>query len=280
VILINLLPHREEKRRQRKQAFFAGLGGWRRWGLAGGRHLVRVLQQMTRPAGAQRVPEGRDRARPRSRTSPRCAPRSTPEGAPEGGRRPADRPQHAGAPARRTGQADARGRLPDVASSRRQTVQVTGVAQTNERVSEFLRNTLYNSPWLERPSWSRSRPSTQRRRVRETARLFEFSMRVSIKRPGAAGRGRRARRRRGRKAREVRIMAPRVQTPTGFERPACFDQAARSSGASTPTNPANGRCCPRWRSGWPPVAVVVGSAGSLLLSGADELQAEREASPG
>jgi type IV pilus assembly protein PilN len=26
MILINLLPHREEKRRLRKQAFFAGLG--------------------------------------------------------------------------------------------------------------------------------------------------------------------------------------------------------------------------------------------------------------
>ena len=26
MILINLLPHREEKRRQRKQAFFVGLG--------------------------------------------------------------------------------------------------------------------------------------------------------------------------------------------------------------------------------------------------------------
>ena len=32
-----------------------------------------------------------------------------------------------------------------------QVVLVTGMAQTNERVSEFLRNTLYNSPWLERP---------------------------------------------------------------------------------------------------------------------------------
>jgi type IV pilus assembly protein PilN len=30
-------------------------------------------------------------------------------------------------------------------------VLVSGMAQTNERVSEFLRNTLYNSPWLERP---------------------------------------------------------------------------------------------------------------------------------
>ncbi len=32
-----------------------------------------------------------------------------------------------------------------------QVVLVSGMAQTNERVSEFLRNTLYNSPWLERP---------------------------------------------------------------------------------------------------------------------------------
>jgi type IV pilus assembly protein PilN len=29
VILINLLPHREAKRRQRKQAFFVGLGAAR-----------------------------------------------------------------------------------------------------------------------------------------------------------------------------------------------------------------------------------------------------------
>ena len=32
-----------------------------------------------------------------------------------------------------------------------QVVAISGVAQTNERVSEFLRNALYNSTWLERP---------------------------------------------------------------------------------------------------------------------------------
>jgi type IV pilus assembly protein PilN len=41
-------------------------------------------------------------------------------------------------------------------------VTLTGKAETNERVSEFLRNTLYNSPWLERPEWkSRQRPIRQ-----------------------------------------------------------------------------------------------------------------------
>jgi type IV pilus assembly protein PilN len=32
-----------------------------------------------------------------------------------------------------------------------QVVAVKGVAQTNERVSELLRNTLYNSAWLTKP---------------------------------------------------------------------------------------------------------------------------------
>jgi hypothetical protein len=102
VILINLLPHREAKRRQRKQAFFVG---WprRRAGAGGCRHLVRRwLQQMTSGQEARnQFLKARSRAwTSRSRTSPRCAPRSTPEGAPEGGGRPADRPQHPGAAAR------------------------------------------------------------------------------------------------------------------------------------------------------------------------------------
>jgi type IV pilus assembly protein PilN len=42
-------------------------------------------------------------------------------------------------------------------------VLVTGMAQTNERVSEFLRNTLYNSPWLERPELVEIKTVTLRR---------------------------------------------------------------------------------------------------------------------
>ena len=65
-----------------------------------------------------------------------------------------------------------------------QTVTVTGVAQTNERVSEFLRNSLYNSTWLERPELIEIKavPATAQGRA---SRLFDFSMRVSIKRPQA-----------------------------------------------------------------------------------------------
>jgi len=67
-----------------------------------------------------------------------------------------------------------------------QVVAITGIAQTNERVSEFLRNTLYSSAWLERPELVEIKAATVTAADRDQRRLFEFSMRVSIKRPAAA----------------------------------------------------------------------------------------------
>jgi type IV pilus assembly protein PilN len=62
-------------------------------------------------------------------------------------------------------------------------VAITGIAQTNERVSEFLRNTLYNSPWLEKPELVEIKAANVTAANKEQRRLSEFSMRVSIKRP-------------------------------------------------------------------------------------------------
>ena len=69
-------------------------------------------------------------------------------------------------------------------------VLVTGMAQTNERVSEFLRNTLYNSPWLEKPELVEIKTATPAQGSagatgRDQRRLNEFSMRLSLKRPQA-----------------------------------------------------------------------------------------------
>jgi type IV pilus assembly protein PilN len=66
-----------------------------------------------------------------------------------------------------------------------QTVAIKGIAQTNERVSELLRNTFYNSPWLEKPELIEIK-ATNQGAGRDARRLFEFSMRVSIKRPQPA----------------------------------------------------------------------------------------------
>ena len=69
-----------------------------------------------------------------------------------------------------------------------QVVSVTGVAQTNERVSELLRNTQNNSPWLERPELVEIKAAPVNPAARDQRRLYEFSMRVNLKRPqGPAG---------------------------------------------------------------------------------------------
>jgi type IV pilus assembly protein PilN len=80
VILINLLPHREARRRQRKQSFFIGLGAC---ALAGALIVgiwYSVLQQMTSAQESRNsfLSAEITRLDTRSRTSPRCAPRSKP----------------------------------------------------------------------------------------------------------------------------------------------------------------------------------------------------------
>ena len=64
-----------------------------------------------------------------------------------------------------------------------QTVAVSGIAQTNERVSEFLRNTAYNSPWLERPELIEIKAVAASASSRDAKRLFDFSVRLTLKRP-------------------------------------------------------------------------------------------------
>jgi type IV pilus assembly protein PilN len=67
-----------------------------------------------------------------------------------------------------------------------QVVSVTGIAQTNERVSEFLRNTQYNSTWVEKPELVEIKVANANTTARDQRRLFEFSMRVTLKRPQVA----------------------------------------------------------------------------------------------
>jgi type IV pilus assembly protein PilN len=194
VILINLLPHREVKRAARKRAFFATLGA----SAVAGALVVGLwyagLQQLTAAQQSRNAflqaeitrldSQIRDIANLRAEIdalrarqkavedlqTDRNIPvylldelvRQTPEGVYL-------------ATIRQTGG----------------TVAVTGLAQTNERVSEFLRNTAYNSPWLERPELIEIKiaPPPQGQGARaalDQRRLFEFSMRVSLKRPQAA----------------------------------------------------------------------------------------------
>lgn len=63
-----------------------------------------------------------------------------------------------------------------------QRVALSGYAQSNERVSELLRNLGNNSPWLERPDLVEIKAATLGQ-GRDAKRVFDFTVNVGIKRP-------------------------------------------------------------------------------------------------
>jgi type IV pilus assembly protein PilN len=63
-----------------------------------------------------------------------------------------------------------------------QRVVLNGYAQSNERVSELLRNLGANSPWLERPDLIEIRSATVGG-GKDVKKVFDFTVNVGIKRP-------------------------------------------------------------------------------------------------
>jgi type IV pilus assembly protein PilN len=65
-----------------------------------------------------------------------------------------------------------------------QSVAITGYAQSQERVSDLLRNTANNSQWLEKPELGEIKAANVTiGNTKEVKQLFEFTMKVGIKRP-------------------------------------------------------------------------------------------------
>jgi type IV pilus assembly protein PilN len=190
VILINLLPHREEKRRQRKRAFFATLATCAVLGLAIAGAWYVVLQQLTSAQQARNdflkaeisrlEVQIKDIATLRAEIEALKARQKAVEGL------QTDR----NTPVYLLDELVKQTPEGIYLTSVKQTgnvVLISGMAQTNERVSEFLRNTLYNSPWLERPELveiktSAPAPGTAAA-PRDQRRLNEFSMRLTLKSP-------------------------------------------------------------------------------------------------
>jgi len=190
VILINLLPHREERRKQRKRAFFVGLGVAAGCGLLIAGLWYGALQQMTQAQQARNnflrdeitKLEGqiKDIATLRAEIDSLKAR----QGAVEDLQLNRNVPVHLlDELVRLTPEGIYLAGIKQTDS----TVLVNGVAQTNERVSEFLRNAQSNSPWLDRMELVEIKAVMQPPAPgsREQRRLFEFALRVSIKQPGA-----------------------------------------------------------------------------------------------
>lgn len=185
MILINLLPHREERRKRRKAAFFLGLGLAAAGGLlvVGAWYLgveqlkagqqernafitaeIKKLELQIKDIAALKAEIEALKARQKAvedLQTDRNVPvhllnelvRQTPEGI-----------------------------FFRTVKQEGQVLTLTGVAQTNERVSELLRNTSKNSEWLFKPELIeiKAGPGVAGQAQK---RVFDFSMRISVKRP-------------------------------------------------------------------------------------------------
>jgi type IV pilus assembly protein PilN len=191
VILINLLPHREEKRRQRKRAFFATLVASAVLGLVVAGVWYGVLQQLTSAQQARNDFLKAEIARLELQIKDIAALRAEIEAlkarqkAVEGLQTDRNMPVYL---LDELVKQTPEGVYLTSVKQTGQIVLVTGMAQTNERVSELLRNTLYNSPWLEKPELVEIKTvapaaGAQGAVSRDQRRLNEFSMRLSLKRP-------------------------------------------------------------------------------------------------
>ncbi len=189
MILINLLPHREEKRRQRKRNFLATLGLSFVIGALAAGAWFSVLQQMKAAQQSRNDFIKAEITRLEAQIKDIATLRAEIDALKSRQQAVEDLQTDRNTPVHLLNEIVKQTPEGIYLSSIKQTGQVvaiTGVAQTNERVSEFLRNSLYNSPWLERPELIEIKAANVTAANREQRRLYEFSMRVSIKRPPTA----------------------------------------------------------------------------------------------
>ena len=186
MILINLLPHREEKRQRRKIAFFAGLGAAAVVGVMLVGAWYAVVQNQT---SSQRDRNGyliaeikklevqiKDIAALKAEIESLKARQKAVEDL------QIDRnlPVHL---LNELVKQTPEGMYFTVVKQDGQVLSVNGIAQTQERISEFLRNTANKSEWLVRPELIESKAALVQTAAKEQKRLFDFQVRLTVKRP-------------------------------------------------------------------------------------------------
>jgi type IV pilus assembly protein PilN len=194
MVLINLLPHREEKRRQRKQAFFAtlmlaALVGVLLVMLWFGLEQQRLSTQQARNTFLKEEITKLDaQIKDVASLKTEIEALKARQKAVEDLQTDRNMPVHL---LTELVKQTPDGMFLNKIRQEGDFVMVNGVAQTNERVSEFLRNTAYHSPWLERPELQEIKAALVKledasKDAKEGKRLFEFSVKLALKRPLAA----------------------------------------------------------------------------------------------
>ncbi len=186
MILINLLPHREEKRKLKKAAFYAGLAFSAVIGLAiaGGWYLVvehlKSAQQDRNQFLTAEISKLDKEIKDIATLKGEIASLVARQKAVEGLQIDRNVPVHL---LNELVKQTPEGMYFTSVKQDGQVLNIAGIARTQERISEFLRNTAYNSVWLVSPELIESKATTITAANKEQKRLFDFSMRLTVKRP-------------------------------------------------------------------------------------------------
>ncbi len=194
MILINLLPHREERRQQRKRAFFVGLGAAAAAGVVIAGIWMVVLQQMTEAQQARNTFLSAQIKQLESQIKDIAELRAEIESLKARQKAVEDLQTNRNIPVYLLDELvryTPEGIYFTAIKQAGDQVTISGIAQTNERVSELLRNTQNQSQWLKRPELVEIKAvnlptaSTGAAANRDQRRLLDFSVRVFLVQPSA-----------------------------------------------------------------------------------------------
>ena len=189
MILINLLPHREAARKRRRETFFATLGVSALAGvvISGGIYLwyaAQISEQQSKNLILQKnIKELEAQIKDIATLQAEITALRARQQAVEDLQADRNMPVHL--------LNELVKQLPDGVyftnlKQDNQTVTVQGVAQSNERVSELLRNLGGNSPWLTKPELVEITAATVALTPRDQRRVSNFTMRVKLLRASEA----------------------------------------------------------------------------------------------
>ena len=186
MILINLLPYREERRKRRKAAFFAGLGLAALVGAGIVGAFFALLQFLTTVQQSHNQYIQGEISRLEAQIKDIADLKAEIEALKSRQRAVEDLQTDRNTPVQLLNDLSRlapEGVYLTAVRQEGKVVTINGIAQTNERVSEFLRNISRGSEWLDKPDLIEVKLATVTTNTRDARRLLDFSMRVSIKAP-------------------------------------------------------------------------------------------------
>lgn len=183
MILINLLPHREAARKRKREAFFAALAGSAvAGGVIAGAVYLWYAAQISNQQGKNLVLQTENKRldgqiKDIANLQAEIAALRARQQAVEDLQADRNMPVHL--------LNELVIQLPDgvyitSVKQENQVVSLTGTAQSNERVSELLRNLAYKSPWLNKPELIEITAGSVALTPRDQRRVANFTMRVRL----------------------------------------------------------------------------------------------------